>query len=337
MKTRCHFLDPSLFYYHRDGKISGVLVTHINDFLHCADNVFEKQVIGKLCERFLVGSWQSEQFKYVGYQITQSGDGIRLSRDDYIDSAEVPDIPVGRKRWTEAKLSDEESTQYRSMVGTLNWVVQGTRPDLAFDMFDLSTRFQSCTVSGLHRVLKLMVKLKSKRSEVMFPCLGDPEGWQLVVYTDASFGNLSHGVDSYGGVIVFLVANGRCGAVVWRSGKIKRVVKSTMAAERLSLSEGLDEVVYVKQILCEILNLDPCVSLPIIGVSNHEGLCKSLRSTKLVDDRRLRIDLASMKQSLAQGTVKEVKLCATKDQLADVLTKKGVHGVLQTGVLTSEN
>ena len=43
-----------------------------------------------------------------------------------------------------------------------------------------------------------------------------------------------------------------------------------------------------------------------------------------------------------QGTVKEIKLCATKDQLADVLAKKGVHGVkllsiLQTGILTSEN
>ena len=49
-----------------------------------------------------------------------------------------------------------------------------------------------------------------------------------------------------------------------------------------------------------------------------------------------------MKQDLAQGTVKEIKLCATKDQVADAVTKMGVHGVkllsvLPTGILTSEN
>ena len=159
------------------------------------------------------------------------------------------------------------------------------------------------------------------------------------MFTDASFGNLSGRVDSCGGEIVFLVGHGSCCAISWRSGKIQRVVKSTLAAEGLSLSDGLDEAVYVKRVLCELMGLMPDKNLPIIGVTDHEGLFKSIHSTKLVGDRRLRIDLAAVKESLDSGLIKEVKVCDTKDQVADVLTKKGVDGsrllsVLQTGFLS---
>ena len=60
--------------------------------------------------------------------------------------------------------------------------------------------------------------------------------WKLVVYTDASYENLPDGVSSAGGNIIFIVGeNNRCCPISWCSNKIKRVVKSTIAAEALSL------------------------------------------------------------------------------------------------------
>ena len=202
----------------------------------------------------------------------------------------------------------------------MNWVVQTTRPDLYFDLVDLSTKFGSGTVEDLNRIRKILVKLKGEKSELFFPQLGSFDEWKIVVYTDASFGNLNSGVHSCGGMIIFLVHGDNAAAIAWRSGRIQRVVRSTFAAEGLSLSEGLDEAIYIKHILCEMVALDPKHSIPIIGVTDHEGLHKSLMSTKLVDDRRLRIDIASMKENIERGNIQEVQFTPSSEQLADVLT-----------------
>ena len=56
-------------------------------------------------------------------------------------------------------------------------------------------------------------------------------------YADASFANLQGG-KSRGGFIILLVdTNGKCCPILWQSRAIRRVVKSTLAAETLSLVE----------------------------------------------------------------------------------------------------
>ena len=134
-----------------------------------------------------------------------------------------------------------------------------------------------------------------------------------------------------------LSGNNNVALISWKSGKIQRVVKSTLAAEGLALSEGLDEAIYIKHIICETLgfNIENDI-LPIIGITDHEGLYKNIRSTKLVSEKRLRIDLASIKENLNNGVINDIQLCQSEQQLADVLTKRGVNGVkllsvLQTG------
>ena len=221
-------------------------------------------------------------------------------------------------------LNSEESTVFRGLVGSLNWIVQNTRPDLSFELTDLSTKFQRAEVRDLQQVIKTLLKIKEEKSELLFPYLGDPVNWEIITFSDASFGNLCNGTQSCGGYVVFLAGNNLCSTLTWRSGKVKRVVKSTLAAEGLILSEALDEAIYIKKIICNTLNMEFCPDkLPIIGITDQEGLAKNLNSTKLVDDKRLRIDLASIKENLMKGLISEIRLTDSKGQLADVLTKKG--------------
>ena len=330
-------LDPSLFFFREGDSLSGIIVSHIDDFLHCGNTSFQEKVVDKLCTRFCAGSKQSEEFKYVGYQVVQKNGVISINQHDYIANAEIPQLQFNPGGGKEDVLSDKDVTFYRSMVGMLNWVVQSTRPDLAFDMVDLSTRFKCAKIEDLKRVKKIVTKLRSEKSEIVFPDLGPFSTWKLAVFSDASFGNLSGGVDSCGGFLIFLSAKCKSCPIVWKSGRVQRVVKSTLAAEGLSLSEALDEAIYVRHVLCQIFSV-PSKSeyFAITGITDHEGLCRNIRSTKLVEDRRLRLDIASIKQNIARGEVSEVILCSSGEQLADVLTKKGVSGdkllsVLQTG------
>jgi hypothetical protein len=73
----------------------------------------------------------------------------------------------------------------------MNWVVQGTRPGLAFDVMDFSTRLHKGTVSNLLLATKSMKRACQLSSSTFFPSLGMESNWKKVVYTDASFANLN--------------------------------------------------------------------------------------------------------------------------------------------------
>ena len=317
-------LDPSMFIFKPSKRIEGVLVSHIDDFLHCGNQNFYSTIIEPLCSRFQTGSRQSENFKYVGFQITQTESNILLDQQDYIDSIEIPKIPIARRMKKTEPLNPEENTIYRSLVGALNWIVQNTRPDLSFELTYLSSKFDKAEIQDLQQIIKALLKVKEEKSELLFPHLGDPLLWEIITFSDASFGNLSNGTQSCGGYLVFISSNNACSTLAWRSGKVKRVVKSTLAAEGLILSEALDEAIYIKKIICDTLCIEfSPENIPIIGVTDQEGLAKNLNSTKLVDDKRLRIDLASIKENITKGLIREIRLTDSKNQIADALTKKG--------------
>ena len=57
-------------------------------------------------------------------------------------------------------LTLKELSMLRGIVGRMNWAVQGTRPDLAFEMVELSTKFRRGVVGDLLRTTKGVKKLK---------------------------------------------------------------------------------------------------------------------------------------------------------------------------------
>ena len=332
-------LDPSLFYKSNDQGLSGLMVSHIDDFLHAGQSSFDMEVMSKLGKRFLAGRNQECDFKYVGYQVTQSTTGVMLDQNDYIENIKVPPMSAERQTQKNDSLNRQELKQYRSLVGSLNWIVQGSRPDLAFQLIDLSTKFRNGTVDDLIKVRKILQKAKENRADIFYPDLGHVQHWRIVMYADASHANLCEGVSSCVGYIVFLVGErNRCCPLSWKSGKARRIVKSTIAAESVALLDGLEEAIYLKSILAQILSTEPA-SLPVICITDHQGLWESVRSTKLVEDRRLRIEIAAIKECLLRKDVSEVRLCPSAEQLADCLTKKGADGrkllsVLQQGSIS---
>jgi hypothetical protein len=331
-------LDPSMFYKRDEKGLSGLLVSHIDDFLHSGTVSFENSTTAKLCQRFIAGSHSEGTFSYVGYQITQFSSCIVVDQSSYLDSIDVGTMDAERELQKDEALSKEELTEFRSLVGCLNWVVQGTRPDLAFNLIELSTKFKNATVRDLVAVKKLVLKAKSSKTDVVFPDLGSVSKWRVVAYCDASFANLSDGVGSCMGYIVFLAGcqNKVC-PIAWKSGKISRVVNSTEAAEALALSEAIGESILLKKVLVAVKGPD-LKSIPITVFTDHKGVYEAVRSTKLVKNKRLRIDIAEIKECINKGDITEVRRCSTTEQLADCLTKKGSDGrkllsVLQTGIL----
>ena len=141
----------------------------------------------------------------------------------------------------------------------------------------------------------------------------------LECYTDAAFANLPNS-GSQGGLIIFLKddTGQRC-PIYWQSRKLKRV-KSTLAAETLALVEGAEASFYIASILKEITKAD---EIPIRCKVDYKSLLDALSSSKQVDDKRLRIDIAVLDDIMERKEIDQVSWVDTKCQLADCLTKRG--------------
>ena len=328
-------LDPALFYFSKNGCLMGIMASHVDDFLHAGESEFGEHIMRKLRDRFLAGKIEVGNFGYVGFQVTQSDEGIELNQDDYVQG--LDDVVVHRQQVCNKQeaVTSAEQTLLRGLVGCVNWAVQGTRPDVAFDVVDLSTRFQCASVGDLIRAVKVIVKLKSETVKVSFPNLGDCSTWSIVVFTDASHANICNGQGSVGAHAVFVRnSHWKTCPLHWQAGKIKRVVKSSLAAEALSLQEGVDAALYTRHVLCEIMGVSP-KTLPLIAYVDNKGLVEAVHSTRLVDDKRLRITIGAMKELLDSGEVSSVIWIPGNVQIVNCMTKKGASGYQLRSVVES--
>ena len=190
---------------------------------------------------------------------------------------------------------DNEKTAFRSLVGQLNWITTNTRPDIAYEVCDLSTSYKTATVGDLLRMNKVIRLVKGEVMRLKFPRIHNLERCTIEVFSDASFGNLQ-GEGSQGAIIAFMKdeRGERC-PLYWHTRKIRRVVKSTLAAETMALLEGAETGLYLGKILEEVLGLK---NIAVSCITDNRSLVESLYSTKKVEDKRLRIDMAVLVQML---------------------------------------
>ena len=81
---------------------------------------------------------------------------------------------------------------------------------------------------------------------------------------------------------------------------MKRVVKSTLAAETLALVEGAEASFYIASILKEMTKVE---EITIKCKVDNKSLVDALSSSKQVDDKRLRIDIAVLDDMLERKEI----------------------------------
>ena len=315
MKTSRY--DPAMFLWKKGDTLEGIVCIHVDDFCWGGSKQFEEIVISKLKKDFLVGTTDTGNFKYVGLDIKQEKEGIKLDQENYIKSLHQIEISQRKSQRKNMNLNEEEMHQFRSLVGQLNWIGTQTRPDISFDVCYLSMKFGKSTIDDLMEANKVIKRVKTDQVSLFLPLLSG--NIHLECYCDASFANHSD-CHSQAGFIIFIAdGNGRRCPIMWKSRKIRRVVNSTLAAETMALVEVAESAHYIQSILEDI---------GVNGVSlkcfvDSKSLVDALRSMKQVDNKYLRINMAILKEMLQKGEITSVEWIDTKKQVANCLTKKG--------------
>nr|XP_006819397.1 PREDICTED: uncharacterized protein LOC102808646 [Saccoglossus kowalevskii] len=139
--------------------------------------------------------------------------------------------------------------------------------------------------------------------------------------------------------LIFLRAqSGKFSPICWNSRKIRRVVRSTLAGETLAMADAIDAGVFIATLYAELTTGIPDPeTLSLTCITDCKSLYEAIRSTKLVSEKRLRIEISGIKELVESKQVKEVIWSDTTKQLADCLTKKGASlqlmKTLEEGVL----
>jgi hypothetical protein len=166
----------------------------------------------------------------------------------------------------------------------------------------------------------------------------------LLAFGDASWANASENC-SQAGFILFLAedsvltaAGGWMSPHDWRSHRIRRVCRSTLAAECMAMDAAVDAAMFLRALLAEMLVSNYVAGkcgpispnfLPLKSITDCRSLYDLLTkegtpSTTL--ERRLSIDVAGLMQTGEEFDNEDPKKtflwCPTQCQLADYLTKR---------------
>ena len=140
----------------------------------------------------------------------------------------------------------------QSQIGKLLWMSGQTRPDIAFDVCQLGTNFKNCDGQDIKYANKITTHIKQDPVQITYQHLGNDD-LKILIFADASHRNLVDGGSQLGYLILLVGNNGKCSLINWQSKRIKRVVRSTLAAETLALSEAVDDGMYLAEMISELL------------------------------------------------------------------------------------
>ena len=315
--------DQAIFTWHNAGKLAGIICCHVDDFCWGGTPDFEKHIVDRIRHVFSVKTEESLQFPYLGLEVHQKDGKIDISQNEYMQSLQL--IPKKLDYGPDTPLSNVELKMCRSSIGKLNWLATQTRPDISFEVSELTSSLKEKGVDSIANINKTIRKVKKQASKLVVPNLGDITKARIQAYCDASFGSHMNG-SSHGGYIIYLVGNNENYVpVAWQSRKIKRVVKSTHAAETLATVDALEASIYYRRLLLEMLRLEDIPNnIPISCKTDSKALYSSAHTSTQILDKRLRIENAIIREMLEEKSVRDLSWIPTTSQIADGLTKRGV-------------
>ena len=314
-------MDEALFSWHRDNELKGLVAGHVDDFFWSGETELKSCVMDGLMETFKISSDLHDSFNFLGLGIRQDLSGVEMNQNIYVEGIQY--VPCSDKRDKHRLLTDNEKIPLRSAIGQLSWLANQTRPDIAYDVCQLSVRYNSATVSDILNANKTIKKVKNNDLELKFPKLKDSGEYILKVYSDASFNNLPNG-GSQGGYIIFLCdTEDNSAPIQWQSRRIRRVCKSTLAAECLAMEDAVDAAFYLKCVLLDVLRI-PVQKVRMECFIDNKSLYDNIHSsTNVKEEKRLVLDISLIKEMMERKEINSVTLVDTKQQLADCLTKQG--------------
>ena len=340
-------LEQGLYYLHGPSGLEALVHTHVDDFLSAFKKASKKykDALQHLVHELHLKQ-QSGLVVYCGRTICRDGNHIKVTQTRSTMSLECMSIDLAG-RTLESPLTNAEITGYRSVLGQLLWLGQQSRPDLCVGVSLAAQRLSKATLSDVKTLNKLVEQAKNTAEMgIVIPCgVVNLETCSVACYADAGFANAEHEKSQCGLVCCLthspeLLKTGRFDLstiISWQSSTIKRVVRSTLAAEGYAVSEGLESAQWFRHLLTEahmarssLKNVEKdSLKRPAIVFTDSDSLANTVKKdVGQSHDKRFRIVVSMLREGFGEVENTSLQWLPTHLQVADPLTKMMERDIL---------
>jgi hypothetical protein len=314
--------DAGIFLY-RKGTSFVVAVIYVDDAIFTGP---DKDLVFKLKAQFMQ-RWEVRDLgdvtEFLRMRITRVGDKIHLDQTDYLKvvlqrcgmqnakTATTP-LPAGYVATKSLEQANpERRSRYQTVIGSLLYLMLGTRPDIAFAVTQLAQHAANPTEEHLNRALYICRYLVATPNYRLTYNGGFGEG--ISACTDSDWASNVNNRRSQTGFFVKMAG----GLISWTSRAQKTIALSSTEAEYMALSDCSRQVVWMHTLLGELgYHLKP---IPICG--DNQGSI-FIASNPVTEKRSKHIDIRYhyIREVIARKFA-EVYFIEGENNPADILTK----------------
>jgi transposase InsO family protein len=314
--------DPATFIRESDGVI---LNTHVDDVNCIGDEEALLEIEESLEKTFELRRLGETKF-LIGMKVeTNEDDGsVMLSQTAYIDdllerfnlghmNASLTPMAEGQRltKSTEETCATSFRRLYQEKVGSLQYLVKMTRPDIAYATKEVSKHCRNPGAAHMRAVNKLFAYLKHTRTYGLKLRVNGE--LQIRNFADADFAGC---VDTRRSTCGFVVMLGEA-PIQWKSREQRSVSVSTLEAECYSLSTSLSDALWLRDVLREI---SAQVVKKILCYEDNEACVTLSKSLGIGKAKHIATRFHFVKELVANGDI-DVHSVSSEEMVADSLTK----------------
>ena len=208
----------------------------------------------------------------------------------------------------------ENPTQYRELIGSLIYLMTGTRPDISF-IVTLLSRYMNKPLNIHMTIARGVLGYLANTLHYDLKYVKTSGTLKLYGYSDSDWAsdNDRQSVSGYA-----FKLNPPSALISWRSGKQNLVATSSCEAEYIALHEATCEALFLRQIYAEFTN-SPTQSVPIF-VDNQGCICLAKHPSYHKKTRHIDIKFHSIRKYVSNKSISVIYV-NTKDNIADICTK----------------
>lgn len=215
---------------------------------------------------------------------------------------------------------------YQSMLGSLMYLMIGTRPDLAYAVGALSQH--AATPGKQHfEALKRAYRYVRATTDHSITYTGGTDGnTNLTGYVDADWATDINDRRSITGYVFNMCG----GAVSWSSKKQHSTALSSTEAEYMAASNASKEAIWLRGLLLELGAIKNDFPIPLL-IDNQSAIALVKNGEFHERTKHIGIRYHFIRERYEDGEI-ELEYCPTGDQVADALTKPLSREKLETFV-----
>ena len=313
--------DAGIFIYRHNNTVV-VIVVYVDDALFIGNDITK---VLELKKKFMK-KWEccdlGEVKEYLCMSIKKNGSKISLDQMSYLDKVlerfNITEKPVNTPLPAGYKPSNNESpvdkqlqNKFQQIIGSLLYIMLGTRPDIAFAVTQLASHAANPSQDHYNKALYICRYLLGTRKYSLNFDGKSNKG--LEAFVDSDWGSdpkSRRSITDY----FFWLANG---IISWQSKAQKTIALSSTEAEYMALSDCSRQAIWISTLLREI-GL-PIKYIPIAG--DNQGSI-FIASNPVQERRTKHIDIRYhyIRQTIQDGKIKVFFIDGAENP-ADMFTK----------------